>query len=127
MARNPALRAIDSDGQFFVDHPDRHAHIRLPGKEFIKDSQRGIRVMDECYAAFFSLGEHRRSRRRIMLYRIPLDHPLYDPGNPQIMKIPFLLFGDETCEDRDDVLLPIIHRIMIQEAERLQRTTGRIW
>jgi hypothetical protein len=33
---------------------------------------------------------------------------------PAILKIPFLLFGDETVEDRDSILLPILHELMEQ-------------
>ena len=35
---------------------------------------------------------------------------------PLSMKIPFLLFGDETVEDRDDILLPILHESMMNAA-----------
>jgi len=34
------------------------------------------------------------------------------------MKIPFLAFSDETIEDRDDILLPIIEEIMLDAYAR---------
>jgi hypothetical protein len=41
-------------------------------------------------------------------------------GRPwmKFMKIPFLLFADETVEDRDDVLLPILSEIMQTAAQQ---------
>jgi hypothetical protein len=35
------------------------------------------------------------------------------------MPIPFLLFADETVEDRDDILGPIFHEIMRQAREQM--------
>jgi hypothetical protein len=35
------------------------------------------------------------------------------PYRGALMPIPFLLFSTETVEDRDDVLLPIVHEIML--------------
>ena len=34
------------------------------------------------------------------------------------MKIPFLVFADEEIADRDDILLPIIHEIMVNAAKK---------
>ena len=88
-----------SDEGFFRDHPDRRAHIRLPYK-------------GEAEGEFWSLGEHERSRRRMVLWRVPKDNPWFDRLRQPLLKIPFLAFADETIEDRDDVLLPIIDTIM---------------
>lgn len=85
-----------------------------------RNSQRSVRYMDECEREFQSLGDHQRDRRRILLYRVPFDNPAYDPQNPQILKIPFLLFSDETVEDDDKTLLPIIHQLMLEQAVRQQ-------
>lgn len=104
---------MDIDEQFFRDHPDRRAHIRKPGREMFKDKQRSVRYLDESELQFRSLGSHDVSRRRIIAYRTPKDHPTH-PNH--IMKIPILLFADETIEDRDDVLLPEVHKIMKQAA-----------
>jgi hypothetical protein len=106
------LRAADPDGQFFVDHPDRYAHIRLPRKVPAITRQRAVRMVDECEGEFWSLGAHDKSRRRIILWRVPPTNALYNPADPQILKIPFLLFADETVEDRDDILLPIVQELM---------------
>ena len=91
------------DVGFFFDHPDRQAHIRSP-------------FGDEMRGEFFSLGEHQRDRRRVLIYRVPPDNIYYDPKKPQLLKIPFLLFSDESVEDRDDILLPIIHDMMVEKA-----------
>lgn len=105
------------DEQFFAQHPTRQAHIRLPEFKPARDSQRAVRYLHEEELAFRSLGPHQLSRRRIILYRVPKDNPMFDPHRPQIFKIPFLAFSDETIEDEDRVLLPIIHEIMLNAAK----------
>lgn len=111
------LVKTDSDGQWFSDHPDRAAHIRKPIMQFEVDKKTHVsRYVDECELEFRSLGDHNKDRRRILLWRVPKDNVFYDPKKPQILKIPFLLFSDETVEDRDDVLLGIIHEIMLSKA-----------
>ncbi len=111
----------DPDSQFFADHPDRQAHIRFPQKHMVINRQRGTRVAYECEGEFWSLGEHDRDRRRIIAWRIPKDNPFYDRNKPQILKIPFLAFADETIEDTDDILLPIVHEIMQDALKKWQR------
>ena len=106
----------DPDAQFFIDHPDRQAHIRKPSLVLGKNRQRAVGYVDECEREFRSLGDHDRTRRRILLYRLPRENLNYEPKKPQILKIPFLLFGDESVEDTDSVLLPIIHEIMTTAA-----------
>jgi hypothetical protein len=49
-----------------------------------------------------------------MLWKLPDDAPL---GAGKIADVPFLLFSDETLEDRDDVLLPILNKLMV-DAQR---------
>lgn len=105
---------MDQDAQWFTDHPDRQSHIRPPVKTLHIDKQRATRYLDECEVEFQSLGEHKKDRRRILLYRIGV--PPQD-GKLPILKIPFLLFADETVEDRDDILLPIIHELMKEKAQ----------
>jgi hypothetical protein len=61
---------------------------------------------------FITLGAHERSRRRIIVATV-------DPRlgmRVKFMKIPFLLFADETIEDTDAVLLPILDEIMRKAA-----------
>lgn len=101
--RKALIVAFDnSDKRFFQTHPDRMAHIRLP-------------YADECAGEFWALGDHVRTRRRILLCRADAyGKPLPDG---KIFKIPFLAFSDETIEDRDDILLPIVREIM-QNAAR---------
>ena len=101
---------MDQDEQFFRQHPDRQSRIRLPGGPApFKDAQRAVYYLSECELEFRSLGDHDKDRRRILVWRAPADHPSH-PNH--LLKIPFLAFADETIEDRDDVLLPIIHQIM---------------
>ena len=106
MAERKALIVVfdNSDKRFFDAHPDRQAHIRLPHRE-------------ECHGEFFSLGDHNRARRRILLWRVPRDNPHYNRLREPILKIPFLAFADETIEDDDTVLLPIIATIMNEAAQ----------
>ena len=104
-----------TDEEFFAQHPDRQARIREPhGPRAVRDKQRSVRYLSECELEFRSLGPHNTSRRRLLLWRVPADNPHFDPLKPKILKIPFLLFADETVEDRDDILLPIIHEIMME-------------
>jgi hypothetical protein len=106
---------VIDDTQFFAQHPDRQARIRLPGKQPHRDQQRAVRYLDEQELAFRQLGPHDASRRRIIVIRVPADHPEY-PNH--LMQIPFLLFADETVEDTDAVLLPIVAEIMMNAAKR---------
>ena len=100
---------MDIDTEFFKSHPDRQARIRLPGVAPFKDRQRSVRYLSESELEFRSLGQHDVSRRRIIVYRTPGTHPTH-PNH--LLKIPFLLFADETIEDRDDILKPIVHELM---------------
>ena len=104
---------MDADAQFFRQHPDRQARIRLPGRELHKDQQRAVRYLDEQELAFRSLGPHDPRRRRIIAFRTPADHPTHPNA---VLKVPFICFADETIEDRDDVLLPILAEIMVEAA-----------
>jgi hypothetical protein len=97
-----------SDANYFRQYPDRKVHIRNAYK-------------GECDGEFWSLGPHEQDRRRIILYRVPKENPMWDPKNPQVLKIPFLAFADETIEDRDDILLPILHEIMVDKAKKHTR------
>src|SRR5436190_8370866 len=101
-----------TDEQFFATYPDRQARIRKPEFVQVKTKSRQVRYETECFLEFLQLGAHKRDRRRILLWRVPRDNPWYDPQKPPILKIPFLAFADETIEDTDEVLLPIIHKIM---------------
>ena len=107
--------ADQEDVRFFFQHPDRRSHIRVPkmAEEVVIDKQRAAAYVGEMEREFRTLGPHKLERRRIILWRLPEDNPFYDPRKPAILKIPFLAFADETIEDRDDILLPILHEIMV--------------
>jgi len=96
-----ALVFDNSDKNFFTQHPDRETHIRLPYK-------------GESEGEFFSLGEHNRARRRIILWRVPKDNPFIGKLREPILKIPFLAFADEEIADTDEILKPILHQIMVE-------------
>lgn len=93
-----------SDKMFFENHPERQAHIRLPFK-------------GEADGEFFSLGQHNRTQRRILIWRIPRASPYFHPEQQPLLKIPFLTFEEEVVDDTDDVLLPIISTIMQEQAQ----------
>lgn len=99
-ARALAVVFDRSDASFFKDHPDRRSHIR--------NAYDG-----ESHGEFWTLGPHEKNRRRILLWRVPENNPHYDPKKQPILKIPFLAYADETIEDDDLVLLPLIHQIMV--------------
>lgn len=110
---------IDPDAQFFQQHPDRKTRIRPPGRVLAKDRQRAVRYVDECEGEFWSLGEHDKSRRRIILTRVDARGNTL-PEN-RVLKIPLLAFADETIEDRDDVLIPLLAGIMADQVEKMRR------
>src|SRR5271166_3987775 len=114
----PSSDSVDPDARWFSLHLDRQSHIRRPRQVLGKDRQRRVGYIDECYLEFRSLGDHRQDRRRIILWKVPRDNYFFNPDKPQILKIPFLLFSDETVEDTDEILLPIIHELMIDEAKK---------
>lgn len=105
--RKALVVAFDNgDKQFFLQHPDRQAHIRLP-------------YQGELSGEFWSLGDHNRARRRILLWKVPRDNPYWQKLQEPILKVPFLAYSDETLEDRDDVLLPLIDTIMRDAIARM--------
>lgn len=112
---------IIPDEHFFAVHQDRQARIREPLKVLGKTSQRGVQYFDEMEAEFNSLGDHKRSRRRVLVWRVPPLNPFYDPAKQPLLKIAFLLFNDESVDDTDDTLLPILRTIMAEQLE----TAGR--
>ncbi len=87
---------MPTDRQFFADHPDRKARIRVPHE-------------GEERAAFLSLGPHDPRRRRMLIVRVP-----DGPHRGMLMPIPFLQNSDEEIADRDDVLLPIVAEVMFE-------------
>lgn len=106
---------IDPDAQFFAEHPDRQFRIRLPARELFKDRQRSVRYLGECELEFRHLGPHDARRRRIIIYRVPSNHPTH--AN-HLMKIPILAYGDETISDDDSTLRVLVDGIMKQKAQQ---------
>ena len=106
MAERKALAVAfdNSDKQFFVRNPARMAHIRLP-------------YGGECSGEFWSMGDHQRTRRRILIWRIPKDSPYYDAEKQPILKIPMLTLEGEEIADTDEVLVPLIDTIMREQAQ----------
>lgn len=96
------LRPINRDNIWFIEHPDRKAHIRLPEDR-------------EMQKEFWTLGPHDFRRRRVLLWRVPTGHPMKQRF--PVLQIPFLAFADETIEDDDKVLLPLIDQIMKDAAK----------
>lgn len=110
---------VDEDVLFFQRHPDRKARIRKPRLVQIRDKQRAIRYAPECEGEFWSLGEHDKERRWLLLTRVDFkNNPLPDH---KIIKLPLLAFADETIEDTDEVLLPLIEQIMTDQLKRMQK------
>lgn len=97
----PALDRLwdKADGDWFRLRPSRKYHIR------------------HCYngeneAEFRTLGAHEERRRRVILTRVDaLQEPLPDH---KVLKIPFLVFADESIEDEDDIIFPIVRDIMTE-------------
>jgi len=116
------VKLVDPDEQFFKDHPDRQARIRMPKKVPALTPQRAVRMVDESEGEFWSLGDHDKHRRRIILWKVPRDRwhmiPNHDGKTVPIMKIPFLCYADETIEDDDDTLFPIVRDIMADALKR---------
>lgn len=83
--------SLDPDDVWFRTHAGRFAHIRTPYEQ-------------ECESDFKTLGDHDRTRRRIVCVRVP--------EYSHIMRIPFLLFSDEEIADDDVILLPLVHEMM---------------
>jgi hypothetical protein len=110
-------REPDADALFFARHPMRYARIRRPLMVRARNAQRAVGFQDENEAEFQAIDPHDRAQRRIIVWRVPADNMYYDPEKPQLIKIPYLLYVDETLADTDEVLLPIIHALMIDEAK----------
>lgn len=86
-----------ADRSFFAEHHDRRLRIRPP-------------IGDEYLSEFRQLGPHNQDRRAVIVTRIRPS--LAKRYHVDFMRIPFLLFADETVEDRDDILAPIVDEMM---------------
>lgn len=90
------------DQLFFNSHRDRKARIRKPY---------GVEAEDD----FRSMAPHDPERRRMLVWRVPPDGPV--PG--RIIPIPLIVGFDETIEDDDAILLPMLLEIMKDAAKDL--------
>lgn len=86
-----------ADRLFFGEHRDRKLRIRKP-------------FVGEYITEFRQFGMHEEERRRIIVSRIPAG--MAKRHNVDFMRVAFLLFADETVEDRDDILRPILDEMM---------------
>ena len=88
---------MNPDVVFFRQHPRRQVHIREPQAwEFAKE--------------WLELGDHSAPRRRVLVWNCK--SPRLPDG---IMRIPFLMFADESIEDDDRTVMPILHQLMASE------------
>lgn len=94
-----------ADRAFFKQHNDRRLRIRAP-------------IDTEYQREFRGFGPHPENRRRVIVARIAAG--MAKRHNIDFMRIPFLLFADETVEDRDDILAPILDEIMRDAKARLR-------
>ena len=92
-----------SDRLFFSAHKDRRLRIRAP-------------VDGEYLWEFRRFGMHQEHRRRIIVATLPKS--LSKRYDIDYIRIPMLLFSDETVEDRDDILGPILNELMRDAAAR---------
>lgn len=98
----PALRQWDIiDERWFSQHPDREVRIRVP-------------EAGESESDFRTLGLHSLRRRRIIAVRA--HGALAARMKIKVMRIPYLLFADETVEDTEENLRPIVDRLMREAA-----------
>lgn len=88
-----------ADMIFFKEHQDRRLRIRPPFE-------------GEYTTEFRGFGMHEEHRRRVIVSRIPAG--MAKRHNVDFMRIPFLLFADETVEDTDAILAPTLHEIMME-------------
>ena len=86
-----------SDMAFFKQHRTRRYRLREP-------------IGDEYVREFCQFGMHSESRRRVIVARISANQARRH--NIDFMRIPFLLFADESVEDTDAVIGPVLSEIM---------------
>lgn len=95
-----------TDETYFRRYPDRRYHIRNAYK-------------GEHVGEFLTLGPHEENRRRIILCRVDaMQEPLLYNGKEVVQKLLFLAFADESIEDDDDTLFPIVRDIMADALKR---------
>ena len=86
---------MNDDLRYFTQLPKRQTRLRTPAP-------------GEFVTSWRLLGDHQPDRRRVLIWRVPADNPgrrLIEDG---LMRIPILLRSDETVENDDATLLPIL-------------------
>ena len=95
---------MNDDPIYFKQRPKRQTRIRTP-------------TSGEFSHAWTMLGMHDHSRRRVLVWVVPKDNPGRSQIPDGLMRIPFLLNADESVEDDDRVLLPILADLMKAAAD----------
>jgi hypothetical protein len=101
---------MNDDTLYFRQRPKRETRIRSPAP-------------GEFEHAWRMLGMHNDDRRRVLVWRVPKNNPGRNTVPDGLMRIPFLANADETIEDDDRVLLPIMDDLM-RAALDTQPTNG---
>ncbi len=112
MSLSESLRATTpslDDTLFFQKHRGRHARIRKPFGNEAEDDYR-------------QLGYHDPARRRMLVWKVPQDGPF--PG--RLIPVPIITGFDESIEDDDAILLPMLAEIMNDAAKELGIETPKV-
>jgi hypothetical protein len=98
-SRSEGMTRMTEDEVFFKTHPRRFFRIRDPrdDREFSRE--------------FSTLGDHQIDRRAVIVVRTFTG----------IIHIPFLKFADESIEDSDAVLKPIVDEMMGEARDKYRR------
>jgi hypothetical protein len=112
MSLSESLRGVIpsvEDTRFFATHRGRQARIRMPFGNEAEDDYR-------------QLGPHDPARRRMLVWKVPQDGPF--PG--RLISVPIVAGFDESIEDDDATLLPMLHEIMSDAAKELGIATPQV-
>lgn len=101
LPRIPAEAKL-ADKLFFNLNRDRNLRLRRP-------------IDDEYQREYRQFGLHEERRRRVIVARVP--YHMMQRHNIDFIRVPFVMFADETVEDTDAVLAPILDEMMRDAAE----------
>lgn len=102
---------MNDDEHWFRLHPSRRSRIRPP-------------VIGEFGAAWQMMGMHNITRRRVLVWRIPANNPGRGIIPDGLMRIPMLAHADETIENEDHTLLPMLDVMMKAAAGQAPTPSG---
>ena len=94
---------LNDDVRWFKQLPRRQTRIRVPAP-------------GEFSASWLAMGDHDATRRRVLVWRVPKNNPGRKLIPDGLMRIPLLLRADESVENDDKVLLPILDGLMREAA-----------